>query len=45
VVCAVHCGLVSGALEELGSDLEVGELAVFVEPDLCVAWLQRSLKP
>jgi predicted ArsR family transcriptional regulator len=44
VVCAVR-GLVSGALEELGSDLEVGELAVFVEPDLCVARLQRSLKP
>ena len=45
VVCAVHRGLVSGALEELGSGLEVGELAVFVEPDLCVARLQRSLKP
>ena len=45
VVCSVHRGLVSGALEELGSGLEVGELAVFVEPDLCVARLQRSLKP
>jgi predicted ArsR family transcriptional regulator len=41
VVCAVHRGLISGALEELGSELEVGELSVFVEPDLCVARLAR----
>ncbi|HEX3455110.1 MAG TPA: helix-turn-helix domain-containing protein [Gaiellaceae bacterium] len=41
VVCAVHRGLISGALDELGSDLEVGELSVFVEPDLCVARLAR----
>jgi predicted ArsR family transcriptional regulator len=39
VVCAVHRGLISGALEELGSGLEVRELDVFVEPDLCVARL------
>jgi predicted ArsR family transcriptional regulator len=41
VVCAVHRGLISGALEELGSELEVDELRVFVEPDLCVARLAR----
>jgi predicted ArsR family transcriptional regulator len=39
VVCAVHRGLISGALEELGSGLEVSELDVFVEPNLCVARL------
>ncbi len=44
VVCGVHRGLVSGALEELGSDLEVDRLDVFVRPDLCVARLrQRQL--
>ena len=41
VVCAVHRGLIGGALEELGSDLELAELAVFPEPDLCVARLRR----
>ena len=40
VVCAVHRGLIAGALEELGSGLEVGALDVFVEPDLCVARLR-----
>jgi len=39
VVCAVHRGLISGALEELGSKLDVAGLDVFVEPDLCVARL------
>jgi predicted ArsR family transcriptional regulator len=41
VVCAVHRGLIDGALEELGSDLRVEELDVFVRPDLCVARLAR----
>jgi predicted ArsR family transcriptional regulator len=39
IVCTVHRGLISGALAELGSDLEVEELDAFVEPDLCVAKL------
>ena len=39
VVCAVHRGLISGALEELGSELRVDALEVFVEPDLCIARL------
>jgi predicted ArsR family transcriptional regulator len=39
VVCAAHRGLISGALAELGSELEVAELDVFVRPDLCVARL------
>ena len=39
VVCAVHRGLIDGALEEIGSDLRVSDLDVLVEPDLCVARL------
>jgi predicted ArsR family transcriptional regulator len=42
IVCAVHKGLVDGALEELGSDLRISSLDVFVEPDLCVARLSRT---
>jgi predicted ArsR family transcriptional regulator len=41
VVCAVHRGLISGALGELGSTLDVDSLDVFVEPDLCIARLRR----
>ena len=41
VVCAVHKGLMSGALSALGSELEVEGLDVFVRPDLCVARLSR----
>jgi predicted ArsR family transcriptional regulator len=41
VVCAVHKGLMSGALSALGSELEVEGLDVFVRPDLCVARLGR----
>jgi predicted ArsR family transcriptional regulator len=42
VVCAVHRGLISGALGELGSTLEVDELDVFVQPDLCIARLRPA---
>jgi predicted ArsR family transcriptional regulator len=42
VVCGVHLGLMTGALEELGSDLEVEGLDVFVRPDLCIARLHRT---
>jgi predicted ArsR family transcriptional regulator len=42
VVCSVHRGLMEGALEELGSNLEVERLDVFVRPDLCIARLGRS---
>jgi predicted ArsR family transcriptional regulator len=41
IVCAVHRGLIDGALEELGSDLRIEALDVFVRPDLCVARLSR----
>lgn len=40
VVCGVHRGLISGALEELESRLGVDGLDVFVQPDLCVARLR-----
>jgi predicted ArsR family transcriptional regulator len=39
VVCAVHLGLISGALAELRSDLDVERLDAFVEPGLCIATL------
>jgi predicted ArsR family transcriptional regulator len=41
IVCAVHRGLIAGALEELGSELEISELDVFPEPDVCIARLGR----
>jgi predicted ArsR family transcriptional regulator len=42
IVCAAHSGLISGALSELGSELEVERLDSFVEPELCIAHLGRS---
>jgi predicted ArsR family transcriptional regulator len=39
VVCAVHRGLISGALAELGRSLALWRLEVFPRPDLCVAHL------
>ena len=41
IVCAVHRGLIAGALEELGAGVEVERLDVFARPDLCVARLRR----
>lgn len=37
VVCAVHLGLMRGALRELGAPLDAVRLEPFVEPDLCLA--------
>ncbi|MES1246893.1 MAG: helix-turn-helix domain-containing protein [Actinomycetota bacterium] len=45
VVCAVHRGLIDGALEELGSDLRIERVDAFVEPDLCVARLRATSGP
>jgi predicted ArsR family transcriptional regulator len=42
IVCGVHLGLMAGALEELGGELEVEGLDVFVTPDLCIARTRRS---
>jgi len=42
VVCAVHLGMLKGALTEMGAPLEATRLDPFVEPTLCVAHLGRS---
>ncbi len=42
VVCGVHRGLVAGALDELGSTLEIDELEVFPRPDVCIVHLRES---
>lgn len=44
VVCSVHRGLIAGALEALGSDLDV-DLTPFVGPELCIARLVRRPPP
>jgi hypothetical protein len=41
IVGAVHHGLVSGALAQLGSAIEVEGLDAFVELNVCVARLGR----
>lgn len=40
VTCAVHLGLMRGALQELGTPTDVKQLDPFVEPRLCVARLE-----
>ena len=40
VVCAVHLGILRGALDEMGAPLEATRLDPFVEPTLCVAHLR-----
>jgi predicted ArsR family transcriptional regulator len=42
VVCSIHLGLMRGALQELGGELDVRELRPFVAPDLCVADLEPA---
>jgi predicted ArsR family transcriptional regulator len=39
VVCAVHRGLIDGALRELGVPLTVSKLEIFPRPNVCVAHL------
>ena len=41
VVCAVHRGLIGGALEALGSSLSVSALEIFPQPNVCIARLSR----
>jgi predicted ArsR family transcriptional regulator len=41
VICALHRGLIDGALRELGSPLAVSRLEVFPRPDVCVAHIAR----
>lgn len=39
VTCALHLGLMQGALRDLQAPVTVDRLEPFVEPDLCVAHL------
>lgn len=41
VACAVHLGMLKGALSEMGAPLEATRLEPFVEPTLCVAHLRE----
>jgi Predicted transcriptional regulator len=45
VVCAVHLGMLKGALAEMGAPLQATRLEPFVEPTLCVAHLRRNAIP
>ena len=42
IVCSVHLGLIQGALDELGGELEADALTPFVRPGVCVAHLDRA---
>lgn len=41
VVCGAHLGMIQGALAELGAPVSATGLLPFVEPDLCIATLDR----
>ena len=41
VVCGAHLGMIQGALAELGAPVSAIRLLPFVEPDLCIATLDR----
>lgn len=45
VVCAIHLGLMQGALEELDAPVAATSLQPFVTPHLCVAQLERRATP
>lgn len=42
VVCAVHLGLMRGALDALGVEVVARDLQPFVQPDLCVSHLEMA---
>ncbi|WP_427892834.1 helix-turn-helix transcriptional regulator [Kribbella sp. GL6] len=42
VVCAIHLGLMQGAMESWESPLTVDTLQPFAQPDLCIAHLARK---
>jgi predicted ArsR family transcriptional regulator len=44
-VCAIHLGMLKGALAEMGAPLHATRLEPFVEPTLCVAHLRRNAIP
>ncbi len=41
IVCAVHLGLMQGALAELGAHVEADRLVPFVRPGICAAHLEE----
>jgi predicted ArsR family transcriptional regulator len=43
VVCGAHLGMIQGALVELGAPVNAIRLLSFVEPDLCIATLDRPV--
>ncbi len=45
VVCAIHLGLMQGALDELGAPIAATSLEPFVTPRMCVAHLKSSTAP
>lgn len=42
IVCAVHLGIMRGALRELGADVEARDLQPLVEPMLCITHLAAT---
>lgn len=44
VVCAVHLGMLKGALAEMGAPIEATRLEPFVEPNLCIAHLRNLVR-
>lgn len=42
VVCSIHLGLMRGALAEMGAPVGAVKLLPFVEPSLCVAYLEPT---
>jgi predicted ArsR family transcriptional regulator len=42
IVCAVHLGLIQGALDELGASTRADRLVAFVRPGVCAAHLERA---
>jgi len=40
LVCSIHLGLMRGALDELGAQVQARDLLPFVEPGLCVSVLE-----
>ncbi|HZJ06739.1 MAG TPA: ArsR family transcriptional regulator, partial [Nocardioidaceae bacterium] len=42
IVCAIHLGLMQGALDELGAPMTTTSLDPFVTPHMCVARLETT---
>ncbi len=45
IVCAIHLGLMQGALDQLGAPIAATSLKPFVTPQMCVAHLQAIQAP